>query len=364
MKLKIRKDDFMRGLRLASGVADRKATLPILGCALLRATKAGGLTVAASDLAVSAQAALPATVEREGEIAVPARQLHDVVKELPGDEVRVETDATKRTTLKAARSEFTLLGSDAKDYPKLPSGEAPATKVDAPMLREMMRLTGFSVSTDETRAHLAALLFEAKGGKAVCVSTDGHRLSKAGRDLPGVPECAGVLIPRKGVQEILRLLDGREAPVGLSFGGGVAHVRADDVSLWARLTDGAFPPWEQVIPKDADRGAVVSRTGLMEALGRAAIMADRTNGITLTLGKGLLRIEAKNPDQGDAMEEVEAETKGAEIKVGLNAAYLREWLGEASAEKVRVSMSDQLDPVVLRPDDGSDYVGVVMPMRI
>lgn len=365
MKIKIPKADFLRGLRLAASVADKKATLPILGSALLRADRKTGLTVGATDLTVSAVATLAAQVEKDGAIAIGARQIFDVVRELPGEEVQMSVDtATRRTTLRAGRAEFTLPGTDAKDYPKLPDPAEPGSKVDATVLREMLQRTLFSAALDDTRPLFAAVLFESQGGKAICVSTDGHRLSKVGRDLAGAPDCRGVLVPRKAVREILGVLDGREAPVGLSVSGDRLAVRVDDVGLWVKLTEGSFVPYEQIIPTDFQIVAVVSRTDLMEAIRRATIMSDSKNSITLTVADGLVRVEVENPEAGNAKDEITARTKGGTLAVGANASYLRDWLSAASSQDIKILLSGEIDPIVLRPDDDTDYVGVVMPMRI
>ena len=368
MKLKIKKDDFLRGLRLASGVADRKGTVQILSSTLLRAER-DVLLIGATDLTVSVLAALPATIEKHGDIAVTARQLHDVVKELPGDDVSVSSDADKhRLVLRAGRAEFVLPGSAGSDFPKLPGIVADAAQMDATILRELLERTAFSISSDDTRQHLASVLFESAEGKAICVSTDGHRLTKIGREMPTAPDWSGMLIPRKGVGEILRLLEGREAPVGVSRTGGTFAVRADDIRLWVKLTDGQFPPWEQIVPTDSSRRATVSRTALLESLARVTLMSTKDHGVAITLTKKGLVIEATHPEAGDAKEELDAVTmttnRSEEGKVGVNALYLRDWLSAASSEQIFLDMPGDLDPVVLRPADGSDYIGVVMPMRL
>jgi DNA polymerase-3 subunit beta len=230
----------------------------------------------------------------------------------------------------------------------------------------MIGKTIFSVSTDETRQHLSGVLFESDGTTARMVSTDGHRLSKVGRPLTGGPKLPeGVLIPRKGMIEIRRAIETREAPCGIGVYQGNFVVKADDVSLSVKLIDGQFPPYDQVIPKDNDRSVVVSRLGFLEALRRVAIMSsDKTQGVRIGLEKGKLRIESDNPDLGAAKEEIDVSYKGTAMQIGFNARYFMELLGEIDTTDVRLELSGELDPGVVRPADGSDYVGVVMPMRL
>jgi len=198
------------------------------------------------------------------------------------------------------------------------------------------------------------------------VSTDGHRLSKVGRALPGGPVLpAGVIIPRKGVAEIRRALEGREAPCEIGVHQGYFVLKVEDIALSVKLGDGQFPPYDQVIPKDNERQITVPRDALLEALRRVSIMAsDKTYGIRLALDKGRLSIEADNPDLGNAREKLEIDYKGGPLAVGFNARYFMELLGEMGSPEVKLELAGELDPAIVRPADGSDYLGVIMPMRL
>jgi len=209
-------------------------------------------------------------------------------------------------------------------------------------------------------------LFESDGVQARMVSTDGHRLSKVGRALPGGPKLAtGILIPRKGILEVRRAIENREAPCEIGVYQGNFVVKADDVVLCVKLIEGQFPPYDQVIPKDNDRAFDVPRAALLDALKRVAIMSsDKTWGVRFALEKGKLRIESDNPDLGTAREEIDVAYKGAPVQIGFNARYFIELLGEVDTTDVRVELAGELDPGVVRPADGSDFVGVVMPMRL
>jgi len=222
------------------------------------------------------------------------------------------------------------------------------------------------VSLDETRQHLAGVLFESDGVTARMVSTDGHRLSKVSRPLAGGPQLAsGVLIPRKGIVELRRAIETREAPSAIGIHDGNFVLKADDVGISVKLIDGQFPPYDQVIPKDNDRAFAVSRLSFLDALKRVALMSsDKTFGVRLALDKGKVRVESDNPDLGAAKEEIDVNYKGAALQIGFNARYFIELLSEIDTPDVRLELSGELDPGVVRPADGSDYVGVVMPMRL
>jgi DNA polymerase-3 subunit beta len=367
MEFKIRKDEFLRGLYLAHGIADRKSTLPILANVLLRTDGKDKLLCGATDLNVTTLVTLGAKIEKEGGLTVGARQLYEIVKGLPGDEVHVRRTEQNWAEIRAGKVEFKVVGLSDRDYPKLPAiAEAQTFKVETAALRDMIAKTIFSVSLDETRQHLAGVLFESDGAIARMVSTDGHRLSKASRPLPGGPKlAASVLIPRKGVIELRRAIETREAPVEIGIHDGNFVLKADDVGISVKLIDGQFPPYDQVIPKENERAFTVSRLGFLDALRRVSLMSsDKTSGVRIGLEKGKLRIESDNPDLGAAREEIDVAYKGAAVQIGFNARYFIDLLGEIETPEVRVELAGELDPAVVRPADGSDYVCVVMPMRL
>ncbi len=367
MEFKIRKDEFLRGLYLAQGIADRKSTLPILANVLLRTDGKDKLLCGATDLNVSTQVTLNAKIDKEGGLTVAARQLYEIVKGLPDDEVRVKRTEQNWAEIKSGKVEFKVVGVSDRDYPKLPAiAEAQTFSVESAALRDMIAKTIFSVSLDETRQHLAGVLFESDGNTARMVSTDGHRLSKAGRALPGGPKLAtGVLIPRKGIVELRRAIETREAPTAIGIHDGNFVLKADDVGISVKLIEGQFPPYEQVIPKDNERAFVLPRLTFLDALRRVSLMSsDKTSGVRFGLDKGKLRIESDNPDLGAAREEIDIAYKGTPVQIGFNARYFIDLLTEIETPDVRVELAGELDPAVVRPSDGSDYVCVVMPMRL
>lgn len=367
MDIRIDKNQLLRGLYLASGIADRKSTMPILANVLIRTEGKDRVLCAATDLNVAVMASLPAKVEKEGGLTVAARQLYEITKGLAGDEIHLRRNDQNWAELKAGRVEFKIVGMLDRDYPKLPGiAEAQTAKVDAGTVQDMIAKTIFSVSQDETRQHLAGVLFESDGQTGRMVSTDGHRLSKIVRPMAGGPKLAnGILIPRKGVAELRRVLEGRVGSCDIGVHQNNFVLKADDIALSVKLGEGQFPPYDQVIPKDNDRSVVVGRDALLEALRRVSIMAsDKTWGIRLGLDKGCLCIEADNPDLGNAREKLEIDYKGQPLQIGFNARYFIDLLTEIGSPEVKLELAGELDPVIVRPADGTDYLGVIMPMRL
>lgn len=367
MDFRIERSQLLSALHMAHGIADRKGTMPILGNVLLRTEGKEQVLCAATDLSVSVLSLMRARVEKEGGVTVASRQLYEIVKAVTAEDIHLRRTEQNWVEVQAGRSEFNVMGMADREYPKLPAvAEAHTSKIDGSVLQGMIAKTLFSVSNDETRSHLSGVFFESDGQMVRMVSTDGHRLSKVGCAMPGSPELAsGVIIPRKGVVEIRRALEahGRNCEIGVYQGQFV--VKTEIASLSVKVGDGQFPPYDKVIPKDNERVVTLSREALLDAVRRVAIMAsDKTFGVRTTLDKGRLAVEAENPDLGSGHERIDVDYKGLPIAIGFSARYLMELLAEIEAPEVRMEFGEELDPIVVRPADGSDYVGVIMPMRL
>jgi len=366
MEFRIQTSEFLRGLRLAQSIADRKSTMPMLANVLLRTDGDGRLLVAATDLNVSVSAELASDNKAEGGLTLGAKALFDIVSNMPGDDIVLKRTDNNWAEIAAGKVEYRLVGMPDRDFPKIPNHrEVAFSKVDAGVLREMIDKTLFSISTDETRFHLNGVLFECDGARALMVSTDGHRLSKVVRTLEGAPALsAGVIIPKKGVTEIKRTLDAGAGSCELAIEAPYIYVRCGDITLAVKLIEAEFPPYGQVIPKDNNRQVLVNRQALTSALKRAQLMSSETRGVKLTARDGNLTIAGDNPDIGEVREDLEATYEGEEISIGFNPKYVLELMSQMDTDQVSIALNGELDPGLWTPVDGDEYLGVVMPMRI
>jgi len=354
-------------LYLTHGIADRKNTIPILANVLIRASGKDKVLFAATDLKVAMMVGGAARVGEEGGITVGARQLYEIVKGLGGEEVRLQRTEQNWLYIESGKTEFKVVGMSDRDFPKLPAvDDVAGHKVEVALLREMITKSMISISQDETRPHLASVLFESDGERATMVSTDGHRLSKVSCAMPEGPKLpAGVLLPRKGIGEIRRTLEGMEGQAQIGVDQGSFVLKLADVVLTVKLGEGMFPPYDQVIPKDNDKKLLVARDEFLEALRRVSIIAsDKTWGIRLSLEKGKLVLEADNPDLGNAKAKLDVSYKGPALQIGFNARYFIDLLAEMGSKDVSIELGGDLDPALIKPADGTEYLGVIMPMRL
>ncbi|HEX5661552.1 MAG TPA: DNA polymerase III subunit beta [Polyangiales bacterium] len=391
MELSISKKDFLRGLARTHAVADRKSSMPILSNVLLSADDSGVLRFAATDLYLAVSASAEADVKRAGTVALSARTLFDIVKNLPEGEVKLGLDKHNAVLLRSGKIKFRIPGMPGEDFPPLPSaGEGGFADIDASLLSQLIALTQYSMSSDDTRPHLAGTLFELDGRAVRMVTTDGHRLSKA--EVPyEAPTRFSILVPSKGIAELKRLLEDAKsekrpvssdkgpekndekaeltpagpAKVGVATVGGNAFFRGQDVQLSVKLADEQFPPYAKVIPQSHSRRVIAARDLLVDSLRRISLVAsDKSGGVRLALEPGKLEIVSENPDVGEGSEELDVDFAGEKVAIGFNARYLLEALQAMTDDEVVIELGGELDPGVIKPVHDGRFVGVIMPMRI
>ncbi|HWV37983.1 MAG TPA: DNA polymerase III subunit beta [Vulgatibacter sp.] len=367
MELQIAVEELSRALYRAQGIVEKKATLPILSNVLLEA-KAGTLKVTAFDLEIGMISEHRAEVLTEGRLAVSARHLYDIVKMLPEPTVVLKQSQNHYLEITCGASHFRIVGSPADDFPSLPVlAKIPFVQVRPKQILEMIELTSFAISTDETRFNLNGVFFEpVEGGGARMVSTDGHRLSLVERSIEGDFSLGrGVILPRKGIQELKRLLGegGDEVKLGLAENSAV--LSRPGLTLLMQLVNGQFPEYGQVIPKESARTVRVERMRLLETLKRVSLLSnEQSRTVKLEVGDAALRISSQNPDLGEAHEEIPIEGEGASLQIGFNARYLIDVLQVLTADEVTLELTDDLSPGVLHPAGDTTYTAVVMPVRI
>ncbi|XXT18721.1 DNA polymerase III subunit beta [Sorangium sp. So ce429] len=376
MDLVIPKKDLLRLVARCQGVADKKSAMPALANVLL-AADGNAVRVAATDLYLGVTGQTHADIKTGGSVAVPARDLLERVKAMPDGPIQITTTEGAHTSLKAVGSprRYTLPGLPGSEFPQLPAPaqDAPSLELPVEQLALLITRTHFSISTDETRAHVNSALFEWAGDRVRMVTTDGHRLSKMEATVSGSSATATMLIPLKAITELRRLAEEaraeKETPmVAITQSGPNAFFNIAGMQFSVKLVDAQFPPYQQVIPSVTERSVRAPRVAFAEALKAIALAAnDRTGGVKLSIAPGTLRITSESPDTGAGFDELSVDYNGPEVTIGFNAKYFLDVLASIDDEEVVLGISGELDPAVLRPGSESNqqsYVAVIMPMRI
>jgi DNA polymerase-3 subunit beta len=366
MRFSIQRETLLKRLQHVVGVVERRQTLPVLAN-LLVVVDESGVALTGTDLEVEMVARTSADDLEAGELTVPARKLFDICRALPdGCRIKFEQNG-ERVTVSAGRSRFTLATLPATEFPTIENIEL-VERVALPeaQLKELMDRTGFAMAHQDVRYYLNGMLLDLREQALRCVATDGHRLAMAETRLASkIASPRQVIVPRKGINELQGLFEPGDGVVELEFARNHLRVRRGDVTFTSKLIDGRFPDYEAVIPIGADKEVRVQRDDMRAALQRAAILSnEKYRGVKIEVAPNRVRIVAHNPEQEEAVEEVEARTGVSELSVGFNVNYLLDALGAISSEEVLLCLRDGQSSCLVRKPDSDDTRHVIMPLRL
>jgi len=366
MKIIAKREAILGPLQAVIGVVERRQTMPILANVLLSA-KSGQLSITATDLEVELVATSEVDVQRSGEVTVPGRKLFDICRALPEHtEINMTLDG-ERITVRAKRSRFTLSTLPAPEFPTVDEINAGQTlRVPQRDFKKLLEKTHFSMAQQDVRYYLNGLLLETSAKMLKSVATDGHRLAMCEVRLEdGSKTGQQVIVPRKGVLELQRILGSEDQDLDVAIGNNHIRVQIGDIRFTSKLIDGRFPDYSRVIPVKPPHVLTAVRDDLRHALQRAAILSnEKYRGIRFGVKENSLVIQAHNPEQEEAEEELEVGFDGDAMAIGFNVNYLLDALSAIEGEEVQIGLTDGNSSCLIRSvsEDGCSFV--VMPMRL
>lgn len=365
MKLTAPREEILAPLQSVIGVVERRQTMPVLSNVLVSARN-NRLSLTGTDLEVELVCTRELQVQQAGDITVPGRKFLDILKALPdGVDVTITTEGD-RLVIKAGRSRFTLATLPSAEFPLVDEINAQQTlKLPQAEFRRLIDKTHFSMAQQDVRYYLNGMLLEAEGKQLRAVATDGHRLALCESTLETASKTKQqVIVPRKGVLELQRIM-GDEGDIELAI--GTNHVRAQigGIRFTSKLIDGRFPEYGRVIPANATRIIDADRDILRHSLQRTAILSnEKYRGIRLNIKPGVLTLQAHNPEQEEAEDQIEVGYTGEEIEIGFNVNYLLDSLAAIDTDRVQIGLTDSNSSCLITPPDKSNAKYVVMPMRL
>jgi DNA polymerase-3 subunit beta len=365
MKLTATREDLLSPLQSVIGVVERRQTMPVLANVLLSARE-DRLSITGTDLEVELMATSSVSVGAGGDITVPGRKLLDIFKALPEKTSVTLSTEGDRVSVKAGRSRFTLSTLPAAEFPVVDEINAQQTlTVGQGEFRRLIDKTHFSMAQQDVRYYLNGMLLETEGKSLRAVATDGHRLALCETEL--ATRAKGpqqVIVPRKGVLELQRVL-GTEGNLELAVGTNHVRAQVGHVRFTSKLIDGRFPEYGRVIPANPTKLIEADREVLRSALQRTAILSnEKYRGIRLVLKSDLLTLQAHNPEQEEAEDQIEVAYNGDELEVGFNVNYLLDALSAIDNDKVEIGLTDANSSCLIRSPGGTAARYVVMPMRL
>jgi DNA polymerase-3 subunit beta len=367
MHIRVERDAFVDALGPVQGVVEAKKTLPILSHLLLEASP-DGVWLFGTDLDVGLRRGLTAEVITPGAVALSAKKLYEIARELPQAAVELQADADLQVAIRCQRSSFRMKGLPRDEFPSLPDLKGDdRIALETRPFRDMLRKTLFAVSSDQTRYALTGVMMQVQAEEIRMVATDGHRLAlvRAPRRAGKGGDTLEALVPKKAMVEAAKITrdDGGDVRVWLAENQLILHQEAS--TLVARLIDGQFPNYDQVIPVPGPRKIIIGKEALQGALRRtSAIMGERTTATEFEIRPGRVLVSCVNMDLGEAHEEIEATYDGDGLKIGFNARYVLEFLAAIDAADVALHITDPLSPALFQAAGDEAYGCVIMPMRL
>lgn len=366
MKFIISREQLIRPLQMVNGIVERRQTLPILSNILLKVND-GKLKLASTDLEIEMLTEVGADEQQGGETTLPARKFLDICRSL-ADDAQIEVSVTaERATLRSGKSRFVLS--------TLPAGEFPSIEVEQALssftlpqgrLREALVRTHFAMAQQDVRYYLNGMLMEVDRKAVHLVATDGHRLALCEiQNDSKIESKQSVIVPRKAIQELMRLLSDDDQTAEVRLGNNFVQVVTPEMHFTSKLIDGRFPDYQNVIPTKDNKTAVCNRDVLTRSLNRVSILSnEKYRGVRLEFSDNLLRITAHNPEQEEAEEEIEVNYSGDGLEIGFNVTYLLDALSAGDSDEVVMKMLDANSSCLVHGVDESDCRHIVMPIRL
>jgi DNA polymerase III subunit beta len=367
MKFTITRENLQQGLAAVAASIPTRTTLPVLSNILIEA-RDGGVRMSGTDLDIAVALEVPADVGQQGAITVPAKKFQELARELPEHPAHVVTKGD-RLELTCGRATFRLNGMAREEFPTFPTVDFGSSwKASGEVLQMMIRHTAFAVSTEESRPILNGVLWQLSDRDMRMVATNGHRLARftIHSDSGAAPK-ADLIVPPKALAQVERLF-GNDEDIEVARSENHLGFRAGGKEVYTRLIEGPYPNYDQVIPKDNDKTAVLEKTALIQALRRMAVVAsDQTHRVRMSFAGPQLRFSVETPDLGEAQEELEVQYDGEPLEIGFNAGYLLEVLRYMPTDEVRMTFKASERAATVEPvgnDGAPDYLCLVMPLRL
>ena len=365
MKAICSRNELHHGVQTVSRAVAGRSSLPILNNVLIR-TEDGKLRLMSFDLEMGIESTIPATIEEEGSLTVPARVIAEFLTTLPELDIVLSVDEQNAVNVKCQNSDYTIYGLPPEEFPALP--EVPdehSFEITQAALRDMIKQAIIAVSPDESRAILTGILLQLQGDEIRLVGSDGHRLALRTSQVANASGEATAIVPGRALSEVGRMLEDEDTPVSVAISENQIKFDVNGVSVVSRLIEGQFPNYERIIPQQTEKKLIMPAEMLLSAVRRASIVArENANRVVLRTEGDRLTVTAESGDVGKAYDEIEIVKEGEDIEIAFNAKYLMEYLSVVDTEGIAMELSGPLSAGLIKQVGKDDYLYVVMPMQI
>ncbi|NCJ15697.1 DNA polymerase III subunit beta [Staphylococcus pseudintermedius] len=374
MEFSIQRDYFITQLNDTLKAISPRATLPILTGIKIDATNEG-IVLTGSDSEISIEITIPNQVDGQeiinvvepGSVVLPGRFFVDIIKKLPGKEVKLSTNEQFQTLITSAHSEFNLSGLDPDQYPLLPQVSSDdALQLPVKVLKNIIAQTNFAVSTSETRPVLTGVNWLIQQNELLCTATDSHRLAVRKLKLEEEIEDKNVIIPGKALAELNKIMTDSEDHIDIFFASNQVLFRVGHVNFISRLLEGHYPDTSRLFPENYEIKLGLNNSDFYHAIDRASLLAREggNNVIKLSTGDTQIELSSTSPEIGTVKEEVTAnDVEGGNLKISFNSKYMMDALKAIDNEEVEVEFFGTMKPFILKPKDDDTVTQLILPIR-
>ena len=364
MNIIINSEDFVQHLSKVVGVVDRKQTMPILGHVLITGSS-GEITLTATDLEVQISSTFKSNIPDDFAITLPGRKLFDILRSLGSTDIEITAD-NDTVVLKTANSKFSLQQLPANEFPLFDETESNQSfTIKQEALSELFNKTQFAMAQQDVRFYLNGLLLEIGSETLNVVGTDGHRLAKTNisLDKKNIND-QSCIVPRKAIQELTKSLsDTKDCKVSLVE--NQASFSYSQVTLTTKLIDGTFPDYNRVIPESTITNIILDTSILKPALQRVSILAnEKFRGVRIDIDNDKITISSENPEQEQAVEDIDIDGTNVKLSIGFNVSYLIDAVNACTGELVTLGVNDETTSALITDPSDPNTKYVVMPMRL
>lgn len=373
MKFTVQRNIFLEGIQKTLSIVEKKTTMPILNNIFI-STGDKKIKIVATDREIGLVADYDAEIVTEGSVTISARKLYEMIREIQGDSVQVESNESHRVTITSQKITYKISGLPADDFPSVldERSEVNFYSMKGQLIESLIRKTSFAMSGDEMRKNLSGVFFETisddgKNGLRM-IATDGHRLAVSNADIGEASFLKlekGIIIPRKGLSEIRRIIEDAPEEIFIGVRQGMCIIKTDSTMLRVSLVDAEYPDYRRVIPSEKGVEIKFEKDVILHALRRMSVISsERYSGVIFALSTGKIVLESTNPDVGEAKEEIEVAYHDADISVGYNVKYLIDAIEVVDGETVVFEIGAGMKPGVIRSGDNEDYMCIIMPLKV
>ncbi|MDK9852391.1 DNA polymerase III subunit beta [Staphylococcus equorum] len=374
MEFTIRRDYFIAQLNDTLKAISPRTTLPILTGIKIE-VKNNEVILTGSDSEISIEITIPKQVDGEdiievaetGSVVLPGRFFVDIIKKLPGKEVKLSTNEQFQTLITSGHSEFNLSGLDPDQYPLLPQvSRDDAIQLSVKVLKNVIAQTNFAVSTSETRPVLTGVNWLIQDSELICTATDSHRLAVRKVALEDKSENKNVIIPGKALSELNKIMTDSEEEIDIFFASNQVLFKVGNVNFISRLLEGHYPDTSRLFPENYEIKLGINNGEFYHAIDRASLLAREggNNVIKLSTGNELVELSSTSPEIGTVNEDVKASNvDGGNLKISFNSKYMMDALKAIDNDEVEIEFFGTMKPFILKPKDDDSVTQLILPIR-